>query len=156
MEISEDGIKETEFNSNIATLRRIDELMRQLHDLSRGIMPMTKFGMPLVTGNPYELYLTTVERLIIEGQVKFDDDENEDIKKIKEEIEKIKNKYGNNLHIKKITKGIPSREYANPLYYSGWDELNKATRKLEERLVFGLDKHGMLMVNKGKEEFALR
>jgi hypothetical protein len=143
-----DQPKETEFNSSIATLRRIDDLMRQLHDLSRGIIPTNKFGIPLITGNPYELYITTTERLYLEGQNKFKPEEKKRANELCNETEKIRQKYGNNLHMQKISKGMPPHEYTNMEYYNGWNELLKANKEYELFVVECLDKHGMLLINK--------
>ncbi len=148
---------ETEFNSSVATLRRIDDLMRQLHDLSRGIIPTNKFGIPLITGNPYELYISTTDRLYLEGHVKFD--KKEEIPKcerLDKERYKIKEKYGINLKLKKISKGMPPHDYDNKEYYIGWNELLESNKIYESYVVECLDSHGMLMKTKDGAEFALR
>jgi len=147
---------ETEFNSSIATLRRIDDLMRQLHDLSRGMIPTNKFGMPLVTGNPHELYMKTIKRLYLEGKEKFTKQELEIIWTKKNKIDGIRENYGINLSLKKISKGMPPYEYENPLYYHGWNEMLEANEEYEEYVIGCLDRHGMLMKNKDDGEYALR
>ena len=147
---------ETEFNSSVATLRRIDDLMRQLHDLNRGIIPTNKFGIPLVTGNPHELYLKTIKRLYLEGKEKFDTKEIEKIYELKGRNDNIKQRYGINLSLKKISKGMPPHDYDNRLYYEGWTEIMEANEKYEEYIVGCLDRHGMLMKNKDDSEYALR
>jgi len=147
---------ETEFNSSVATLRRIDDLMRQLHDLSRGIIPINKFGIPLITGNPYELYTSTTDRLYLEGHVKFDKDEKDKCNKLDNDRDKIKNRYGVNLQLKITSKGMPPHDYDNIEYYNGWNELLEANKKYEIYIVKCLDKHGMLMKTKDGAEFALR
>lgn len=146
--------QETEFNSSVATLKRIDDLMRQLHDLSRGIIPTTKFGIPIITGNPYELYISTIERLYLEGQTKFDKEETTRLEQLKIGIQEIKNKYGVNLQLKIISKGMPPHEYDNQEYYKGWNELIELNKTFEMDLVRCLDNHGMLMTSKkeGDEE----
>ena len=147
---------ETEFNSSVATLRRIDDLMRQLHDLSRGIIPTNKFGFPLITGNPHELYLKTTKRLYLEGKEKFDTNEVEMIFELKKKVEGVRNRYGTNLHLKKISKGMPPQDYDNRLYYEGWNDILEANEEYEEYIVGCLDRHGMLMKNKDDSEYALR
>ncbi len=148
--------KETEFNSSVATLKRIDDLMRQLHDLSRGIIPTNKFGIPLITGNPYELYVSTTDRLYLEGHVKFDDPEIKKCKELEGGINTVKDKYGINLKLKEISRGMPPYQYTNLKYYEGWEELLKTNKKYESYVVECLDKHGMLMKTKDSAEFALR
>ena len=147
---------ETEFNSSVATLRRIDDLIRQLHDLSRGIIPTNKFGIPLITGNPYELYISTTDRLYLEGHVKFDDKEIKKCKELEGDINIVKDRYGINLKLKEISKGMPPYQYTNLKYYEGWEELLKTNKKYETYVVECLDKHGMLMKTKDSAEFALR
>ena len=156
MESGETAKTETEFNSSVATLRRIDDLMRQLHDLSRGIIPTNKFGFPLITGNPHELYLKTTKRLYLEGKEKFDTKEVERILKLKEGVDKVRNKYGTNLYLRKISKGMPPQDYDNRLYYEGWNDILEANEEYEEYIIGCLDRHGMLMKNKDDGEYALR
>jgi len=140
--------KETEFNSSIATLQRIDFLMRQLHDLSRGIIPTNKFGIPLTTDNPYELYINTTERLRLEGRNKFTEKEQNELDKIRLELEFIKVKYGNNLYMRTISRGMPPHQYENMDYYRGWNELQLKNKEYEIMIVALLDDHGMLLKDK--------
>lgn len=156
MEIQTGTPKETEFNSSVATLKRIDDLMRQLHDLSRGIIPTDRFGIPLITGNPHELYLKTVKRLYLEGKKKFDKDEVNKIDELKKVIDDIRKKYGINLSLKTVSKGMPPHDYTNIEYYNGWTEILEANEEYEEYIVGCLDTHGMLMKTKDGAEFALR
>ena len=148
--------KETEFNSSVATLKRIDDLMRQLHDLSRGIIPTNKFGLPLITGNPYELYVSTIDRLYLEGHVKFDGPEKDKCKELDEARDTVKDKFGSDLKLKEISRGMPPYQYVNLKYYEGWEELLKTNKEYESYVVECLDKHGMLMKTKDSAEFALR
>ncbi len=156
MEIQTVAPKETEFNSSVATLRRIDDLMRQLHDLSRGIIPTNKFGIPLITGNPYDLYISTTDRLYLEGHVKFSDPEIKKCNVLDKDRSGIRNKYGVNLNLKRISKGMPPHDYDNIKYYDGWNELLDSNKKYESYVVECLDKHGMLMKTKDGAEFALK
>ena len=151
-----DQPKETEFNSSIATLRRIDDLMRQLHDLSRGIIPTNKFGIPLITGNPYELYISTTERLYLEGKKKFKEGEQEEADKLRNKVQEIREHYGTNLHLQKISKGMPPHEYTNLEYYKGWNEMLQANKEYETFIVGCLDAHGMLLINKDTRLAAAR
>lgn len=153
---SNDSKIETEFNSSVATLKRIDDLFRQLHDLSRGIIPTNKFGFPLITGNPHELYISTTDRLYLEGHVKFTKDEKDECKELKKDIDKIRTKYGINLKLKKVSKGMPPHDYDNPQYYLGWDELLLTNQLYETKVVEYLDTHNMLMKNKDDAGMVLR
>ena len=156
MEIQTVTPEETEFNSSVATLRRIDDLMRQLHDLSRGIIPTNKFGIPLITGNPYDLYISTTDRLYLEGHVKFANPEKDKCDELDKNRDTIINRYGINLKLKRISRGMPPHDYDNIEYYTGWNELLKANKKYETFIVECLDKHGMLMKTKDGAEFALK
>ena len=147
--------KETEFNSSVATLKRIDDLMRQLHDLSRGIIPTNKFGIPLVTGNPHELYLKTVKRLYLEGKEKLEKKEKDKIDELKKVIDGIRKRYGINLSLKTISKGMPPHDYTNTEYYNGWTEIIDANEEYEEYTLGCLDRHGMLMKDRDYDEAGL-
>lgn len=148
--------KETEFNSSLATLIRIDKLIRHLHDLSRGLVPTNEFGIPLITTNPSDLYLKTTRRLFMEGEPKFLSTEVEECETIFNKIKEIKKKYGHNIYLKNISKGMPPCEYPNINYYIAWNELMKANEDYERIIIKYLDKHGMLMKDKDARLAAAR
>ena len=146
--------KETEFNSSVATLIRIDQLIRELHCLRRGIIPRDKFGFPVKTGNTTELYLLTLHDLHIEITPKMIKDEFIDSEGFKTIIDDCKTKYGPNLKTTTVIKGMPSKEYRNDQFYIGWEELHKLGDDYFIFLVKIADNHGMLLTNKkeGDEE----
>ena len=147
---------ETEFNSSIATLMRIDRLIKEIHSLRRGIMPINEFGMPIRTGNPSELYIDTLFDLYSEIQTKMKDKEIEESKKHKEQIDKTYNGYGTNLHLPTISMGVPTHDYRNPAYYIGWKELHSLTDEYFIFLMRTADSHGMLMSNKDDAGISLK
>ena len=60
----------------------------------------------------------------------------------------IRDRYGINLKLNKISKGMPPHEYDNPKYYIGWIELIECNKELESHLIKCLDNHGMLITSK--------
>ncbi len=142
---------ETEFNSSVATLMRVDKLIRELHSLRRGIFPLSEFGMPIKTGNTTELYLLTLFDLHIEVATKMDKGEDSEFKKSnkhQEEINDCKKRYGINLKMSTILRGMPQKEYRNDNFYLGWEELQKQGDKYFFFLMKTADSHGMLLTNK--------
>ena len=116
--------KETEFNSSVATLMRVDRLIKELHSLRRGIFPLSEFGMPIKTGNTTELYLLTLFDLHIEVATKMNKGENSEFEKSNEHQQKIndcKLSYGTHLKMAVIIRGMPSKEYRNDNFYLGWE-----------------------------------
>ncbi len=143
--------KETEFNSSVATLMRIDQLIKELHCLRRGIIPRDKFGFPVKTGNTTELYLDTLFDLHIEVATKMNKGEGSELSKSEEcqkDIDDCKTKYGPNLKTTTVIKGMPSKEYRNDQFYIGWEELHKLGDKYFYFLMNTADVHGMLLINK--------
>ena len=143
--------KETEFNSSVATLIRVDQLIRELHCLRRGIIPRDKFGFPVKTGNTTELYLDTLFDLHIEVATKMNkgkDNELSKSEKYQEGIDDCKGRYGVNLKMSTLIKGMPSKEYRNDLFYLGWEELHKLGDEYFSFLMNAADVHGMLLINK--------
>ena len=151
MEVQAVTPKETEFNSSVATLMRIDQLIRELHCLRRGIIPRDKFGFPVKTGNTTELYLDTLFDLHIEVAAKMTKGEKSEFSKSEEhqkEIQDCKDIYGTNLKMATVFKGMPSKEYRNDNFYVGWEELHKLGDNYFSFLVNTADVHGMLLINK--------
>lgn len=143
--------KESEFNSNVATLMRIDQLIKELHSLRRGIIPKDKFGIPIKTGNTTELYIMTLHDLFIEIAPKMTPKEYEDSKGFEILLEDCKKRWGSNLHIKVISRGMPSKEYHNNNFYLGWEEMHQLGDKYFIFLVKIGDIHGMLLTNKKED-----
>jgi len=144
--------KETEFNSSVATLMRVDELIKELHSLRRGMIPRDKFGIPIKTGNTTELYLLTLHDLHIEIAPKMLMQEYKDSIGHKTIIDDCKKRWGTNLNIPTITRGLPSREYQNNNFYLGWEELHKLGDEYFMFLVKIADIHGMLLTNKKEND----
>ncbi len=143
--------KETEFNSSVATLMRIDQLIKELHCLRRGIIPRDKFGFPVKTGNTTELYLDTLFDLHIEIATKMTKGKDSELNKSEEHqkgIDNRKGKYGVNLKMPTTISGMPSKEYKNYKFYLGWEELHKLGDKYFSFLMNIADAHGMLLINK--------
>lgn len=142
---------ETEFNSSVATLMRIDKLIRELHSLRRGIFPLSEFGMPIKTGNTTELYLLTLFDLHIEVATKMTKGENSEFNKsngYQKGIDDCRDNYGVNLKMPTMIKGMPSKEYRNDQFYVGWEELHELCDEYFFFLMMTADLHGMLLTNK--------
>lgn len=152
IEIPPDEIKETEFNSSVATLMRVDQLIKELHSLRRGMIPRDKFGIPIKTGNITELYILTLHDLHIEIAPKMAPEEYTDSKSHEILIDDCKKKWGTNLNIKIISRGLPNREYQNNNFYQGWDEMHKLGDEYFVFLIKIADMHGMLLTNKKEDD----
>lgn len=144
--------KKTEFNSSVATLMRVDQLIRELHSLRRGMIPRDKFGIPIKTGNTNELYIDTLFDLQAEIATKMTPDEFDDSQGYLKTIEGIRKKYGANLNVSTIYRGVPAREYTNNYYILGWDELHKIGDEYFMILLKIADNHGMLLTNKAEAD----
>jgi len=150
--MDKDSHKDTEFNSNLATLIRINNLIVQIHLLRRGIIPLNNFGVPLKSGNPTELYIDTLYGLWIEINAKMTPDEKNQNNTKQKSINDIKDYYGSNLNKNTYVKGMPAQEYVNDKYYEGWDKLNNAADDYFLFLMGSADFHGMLLTNKIDED----
>ena len=142
---------ETEFNSSVATLMRVDKLIKELHSLRRGIFPTNEFGMPIKTGNTTELYLLTLFDLHIEVATKMTKGKDSEFSKSEDkqnEINDCEAKYGVDLKMPITLQGMPSHEYRNDNFYLGWEELHKLGDKYFFFLMMTADLHGMLLTNK--------
>ena len=146
--------KETEFNSSVATLMRIDQLIRELHSLRRGIIPKDKFGTPVKIGNTTELYILTLEDLHIEIAPKMTAQEFIDSETNLAIISKCKERWGTNLNVQYIEKCMPRRTFTNIQYTKAWIELKDLGDNYFLLLVKIADIHGMLLINKKLEEDA--
>ena len=135
----------TEFNSSAATLERINDLIRQYHDLRRGLIPRDKFGFPIVTENPFELGIATLFDIASEISI-MTSDELELLQKHKKAIEVCRQKHGNNLRIKEVRRG--TYDFHNSLYYAGWEEMHNLSDEYFLFLMKSLTNHGMLITQK--------
>ena len=125
MNEGDERIKESEFNSNIQCIIRINTLMQTLHDCAMGIFQMQD-GTYL---NQRVCYCKTLLRLYKEGKYKFTNDE---IKQCQEYKKKL-NKY--------ILINPTTRAQVN-------DNDVLLADEFEDLLIKCLDKHNMLMANK--------
>lgn len=116
----EEKIKETEFNSSVACLIRIDNLMKTLHQAALNLIP---------EHNNSFMYCITLLRLYKEGKSKFSNPEKTECEKFVEF-----------LHNKNIYPSI----YAFNLTL----EIIKKADEFEDYLIDCLDKHNMLLANK--------
>jgi hypothetical protein len=146
----------TEFNSSIATLMRVDFLIRQYQDLRRGLIPRDKFGFPVITMNPRELAISTLFNIKSECLSLMTKDEISKVKENEDKIDGCKFKYGPHLDsmYRTITKGMPPRELSNPNYYLGWKELESLADDYFLFLMNVLNIHGMLLTKKREQDEA--
>ena len=152
MEIQTATPKETEFNSSVATLMRVDKLIKELHSLRRGIFPLNEFGTPIKTGNITELYILTLYDLHIEITPKMNKEEFTDSEGFQTIMDNCETKWGPNLKMKTILKGMPSQEYQNGSFYVGWEELHGLGDNYFIFLIKIADNHGMLLTNKKADD----
>lgn len=115
-----EDVLQTEFNSNLACLIRIDELMKTLHRSAMGVIPEL---------NNKFLYCVSLLRLYKEGKSKFNKEEKETC-----------NKYVSALH----SVGIYPTMNGIRIY----PETIQRANEFEDYLIDCLDRHNMLMANK--------
>lgn len=144
----------TEFNSSVATLMRVDFLIRQYQDLRRGLIPRDRFGFPVITMNPKELAISTLFNIKSECLSIMTKEEITTLKTYENKIENCKFKYGSHLDsmYKTIQKGMPPRELSNPYYYQGWAELESLADDCFLFLMKVLNVHGMLLTKKREQD----
>lgn len=120
-------IKETEFDSSLAVLIRIDNLLKRSHDAALGI------NVPLGKIRGF-YHLEILDRVYTEGYAKMTEKEIAQMESKLHFINKIINQYGNALYHPK-----------NPRYINGWKEISYLTKQYERQLYSILDRHNMLM-----------
>jgi len=130
--------KETEFNSSIATLKRIDVLMSWLHGSAVGLFDGRDNVM---------IYIDTLPRLLLEGRSKFTASEMKSCSAAEERLDSIKQKYGYHLYMNTISGRDNFDRKQNCLFYEGRRELMTAAKDFERLIVGCLDAHGMLLTN---------
>jgi len=136
--------KQTEFNMSLETLRRINNIIVQIHQASQGL-----FCQNQTLNKQY--YLSGIDRLFIEAQTKMTPSEILKCEQFQKEIIRLRNEGGINLEIPETDQGLGSRK-PNPLYYEGWNKLRGCLREYEIFLMRTLDKHGMLLRDSMKIE----
>lgn len=127
--------KETEFNSSLATLIRIDEIIRELHQIA-------------MNGRGFD-YLKALDRLYIEAQNKMNKVELGRAAELQELLYNLRLKWNRELGMKWRGQKL------NANFVMGWDEINHAAREYEIFIMRSMDSHGMLMrdAKKGLEKF---
>lgn len=134
--------KQTEFNSSVATLQRIDSLIKQAHQASRDQFPTTDNDL---------FYLDTLDRLYVEAQTKFDQEEIEKAIKFQEKLAKIKSKWGKDIYRRYLD--VYSRQ-SNPKFHISRQLLKETAREYEIFLMGAMAYHNMLLSDKERvEEF---
>jgi len=123
--------KQTEFNSSMATLKRIDSLIQSLHNSSFQSIK--------------EEYIILLDRLYIEAQTKMTTEEKKTSKEYQEVITKLKTKWGNDLYKRNI--GSLTSPIKNKKYMNGWSEIMMVAREYEIHIMSVMDSHNMLMKN---------
>jgi len=125
--------KETEFNSSVATLKRIDSLMMELH----------KTGFE----NNHPARLSLIRRLNVEGHAKFTAEEKK--RCIKYETELLDVEIGvNESKLNENTYCVNPKDYKHKKNMAKWNEMIPIINSYELYLINCLDTHGMLMKNK--------
>jgi len=138
--MSED-FKETEFNSSVATLKRIDDLMCALHNNALGLMPDVN--------NKISMKNDLLKRLYVEGKPNFNKEEQ---KKCDDYETNIRDKKKECLNIKpsKNVFYVKTTSHSVRKMLNYWSEVEPIIDEYEHYLVGCLDNHGMLMKKKGE------
>ena len=129
-------IKQTEFNMNVATLMRIDTLIKEAHLASRG-------GYPRPIDNDI-FYVETLDREYIESHYKFSRKEKNIALWYQNKIDLIMKKWGNNFYQDFVDydAGISNIKYTIARH-----ELKTIARRYEIFLMGAMGKHGMLLTD---------
>lgn len=128
--------KSVQFNMSLATLERINDLIKQAHLSSQGLFSL-KTGIPY---SDHQVYLNTLDRIFIEVQTKMNNDEIKQCRQFEKEIIKLKLKWQND-----ILYPFFKNEEKNPQYIESWNEILSIARQYEIFLMQCMDKHKMLL-----------
>jgi len=128
--------KSVQFNMSLATLQRIDNLIKQAHLSSQGLFSL-KTGIPY---SDHQVYLNTLDRIFIEVQTKMHKDEITKCNNYENAIIKLKLKHKDN-----ILYPFFKNEERNINYTNGWNEILSVARQYEIFLMQCMDKHKMLL-----------
>ena len=128
--------KSAQFNMSLATLERINDLIKQAHLSSQGLFSL-KTGIPYCD---HQVYLNTLDRIFIEVQAKMSKDERKECIIFEKEIVKLKLKWQDN-----ILYPFFKNEEKNSKYTDGWNEILSVARQYEIYLMRSMDKHKMLL-----------
>ena len=128
--------KAVQFNMSLATLERINNLIKQAHLSSQGLFSL-KTGIPYCD---HQVYLNTLDRIYIEVQAKMNNDERKECRRFEKEIIKLKLKWQDNMLCPFF-----KNEEINPKYTIGWNEILSIARQYEIYLMQSMDRHKMLL-----------
>lgn len=145
--LSKEKVK-TEFNSSIATLVRIDALIKQAHGSYQGYF-CDKWGLPSDnTHNDNEYYLLALERIYIEVYPQLTDPEKTECNNHRNKIINTRNRWIRDIN-KPIIIGEMGRRTTNIRYQKAWIELKDLARHYELYLMQIMSDHGLLLTAKG-------
>ncbi len=128
----------TEFDMSVATLMRIDNIIKALHQITIDSAPSTETK---------ELYLKTLDRLYIESSIKMTEDELIRADDYQTTIYLLKQKWGRNLLIP-----YKNSHNINRAYAQGWSEITFISRDYEIFLMKTMERHNMLLKDQRKVE----
>ena len=140
--MTENQQKSSEFNMSVATLIRLDALIKQLHLASRGMLSM----MWDVTLNDNKYYIDTLDRIFIEVQTKMNKNEEAECENFQQRILNIKKQWKEDI-------STPIRNgRMNKNYIYAWSQIMNVGRIYEIFLMKTMEKHDMLLKEKGRVE----
>jgi len=128
--------KTTQFNMSLATLERINDLIKQAHLSSQGLFSL-KTGIPY---SDHQIYLNTLDRIYIEVQTKMSSDEIKKCNTFEKRIIELKLKWKDHLLYPFF-----KNETQNNNYIIGWNEILFVSRQYEIYLMQCMDRHKMLL-----------
>jgi len=128
--------KTTQFNMSLATLERINELIKQANLSSQGLFSL-KTGIPY---SDHQIYLNTLDRIYIEVQTKMSKDEIKRCNEFEKKIINLKLKWKTNLLYP-----FYKNEQINNNYTTGWNKILFVARQYEIYLMQCMDRHKMLL-----------
>jgi hypothetical protein len=127
---------------SVATLVRLDALIKQLHLASRGMLSR----MWDVTLNDNKYYIDTLDRIFIEVQTKMSKNEEKECENFQQKILNIKKQWREDIS-KPVRNGRMNKNYIN-----AWSQIMNVGRSYEIFLMKTMEKHDMLLKEKGRVE----
>ena len=127
--------KSVEFNMSLATLERINNLIKQAHLSSQGLFSI-KMNIPY---SDHQVYLNTLDRIFIEVQTKMDDKERVKCLEFEKKIIETKMKWKEDILYPFID------EKRNLNYELAWNDIIFIARQYEIFLMQSMDRHKMLL-----------
>jgi hypothetical protein len=134
--------KLTEFNMSLATLQRIDKLIKQANLCSQGLFAAF-CGLPI---DDNKLYIKALDGIYLEAQCKMTPTEIEECRNYRIKIGEAFKKWNKDINRPTIEEsGI---QKGNQNYYRAWREIKRIAREYNIYLMQVMDKHNMLLKNK--------